>query len=123
MVRWIGGPHVAAHRDTAAIFARIKPTCDSADYEQLVRGFTKGAQTLVNAYNSQENHQAYRDYGNPTSIDENTAMVDKTLLNEVARGCALMLDPGLIIIWKVSNKPRTASCNSTTPQETSSRLQ
>jgi hypothetical protein len=96
LVRWIGGPHVAAHRDNATIFARIKPTCKPADYEQLVRVFTKGSPTLVNAYSNQENYQAYRQYGNHTSIEDNTAMVDKTLLKEVARGCALMIDPALM---------------------------
>jgi hypothetical protein len=84
MVRWIGGPHVAAHRDNAAIFGRLKTTCKPNDYDQLVRVFTKGSPTFVNAYNTQANYHAYRDYGNHTSIEDNKAMVDKTLLKEVA---------------------------------------
>jgi hypothetical protein len=40
MVRWIGDPHVGAHRDNTAIFARLKETCNDANYKELVRVFT-----------------------------------------------------------------------------------
>jgi hypothetical protein len=32
MVRWIGGPYTAAHRDNEIIFARLKKTCVDEDY-------------------------------------------------------------------------------------------
>jgi hypothetical protein len=96
MVRWIGGPHVAAHRDNDAIFARLKETCDEQNLNDLVRVFTQGSPTLVNADCTQENYRAYRDYGNHSTIADNQAMVDKTLLKEVSRGCAMMLDPDIM---------------------------
>jgi hypothetical protein len=96
MVRWIGGPHVAAHRDNATIFARLKETCDEENYNDLVRIFTQGSPTLINADCRQDNYRAFREYGNHKTIDDNKAMVDKTLLKEVSRGCSLTLDPALI---------------------------
>jgi hypothetical protein len=87
MVRWIGGPHVGAHRDNTAIFARLKETCDDANYKELIRVFTQGSPTYINAECSQANCKAYRVYGNHSSLMENTAMVAKTLLKDVARGC------------------------------------
>ena len=96
MVRWIGGPHVAAHRDNEVIFARLKETCEEENYNDLVRVFSQGSPTLVNADCTQENYRAYLEYGNHTTITDNQAMVEKTLLKEVSRGCTLMLDPDII---------------------------
>ena len=96
MVRWIGGPHVAEHRDNEAIFSRLKKTCESEVYHQLVRIFTQGSPTFVNAECSQQNYQAYKEYGNHSTINDNQAMVTKTLLKEVKRGCSLMLDPDIM---------------------------
>jgi hypothetical protein len=95
MVRWIGGPHVAAHRDNKTIFERIKKTCKDADYQQLVRIFTHGSPTYINAECLQPNYEASRKYGNHSSINNNPAMVHKTLNKQVARGAAIMLDPSL----------------------------
>jgi hypothetical protein len=95
-IPWIGGPHVGAHRDDTAIFARLKETCDNANYKELVRVFTQGSPTYINAECSQANYKAYRVYGNHSSFTENKAMVAKTLLKDVARGCTLMLDPDIM---------------------------
>jgi hypothetical protein len=96
MVRWVEGPHVGAHRDNTAIFARLKETCDDANYKELVRVFTQGSPTYINAECSQANYKAYQVYGNYSSFKENTAMVARTLLKDVARGCTLMLDPDIM---------------------------
>jgi hypothetical protein len=95
MVRWIGGAHIGAHRNNAAIFARLKDTCQEENYNDLVRIFTQGSPTYINAECSQANYQAYRVYGNHSSFTENTAMVNKTLLKDASRGCTLMLDPDI----------------------------
>jgi hypothetical protein len=96
MVRWIGGPHVGAHRDNRAIFAIVKEACEEENYQDLVRIFTTGSPAYINAECSQENYRAYRDYGNHSSLEENPALVEKTLLKDVKRGCSLMLDPLLL---------------------------
>lgn len=96
MVRWIAGPHVGEHRDNKEIFARLKPTCADENFQDLVRVFTKGSPTYVNAECSQANYRAFRDYGNHSSFDDNPAMVDKTLLKDVSRGNTLMIDPALL---------------------------
>jgi hypothetical protein len=96
MVRWIGGPHVGAHRDNTATLARLKETCDDANYTKLVRVFTQGSPTYINAKCSQANYKAYRVYGNHSSFTENLAMVAKTLLKDVTWGSTLMLNPGIM---------------------------
>jgi hypothetical protein len=93
MVRWIGGPHVGAHRDLSTILPMAKKACDEQSYQDLVRIFAQGAPTHINAECSQANYRAYRDYGNHKSFDDTTGIVTKTLLKDVKRGCALMLDP------------------------------
>ncbi len=106
MVRWIGGPHVGEHRDNEAIFSRLKKTCGSEVYHQLVRIFTQGSPTFVNAECSQQNYQAYKEYGNHSTINDNQAMVTKTLLKEVKRGCSLMLDPdAMVFLENVKQTP------------------
>ncbi len=96
MVRWIGGPHVGAHRNNEAVFAIVKEHCKEENYLDLVRIFTQGSPAYINAYCRQDNYLAYRDYGNHSSLDENLALVEKTLLKDVKRGCSLMLDPLLL---------------------------
>jgi hypothetical protein len=95
VVRWIGGPHTAEHRDNEAIFARLKDTCSDGNFRELVRIFTKGSPTYVNAKMSQDEYKAYREFGNHASIDENPEMVNKTVVKEVARGFALTLNPDI----------------------------
>ena len=80
MVRWIGGSHVGAHRNNAAIFAIVKEACGKQNYLDLVRIFTHGAPAFINAKCSQANYRAYRDYGNHSSFDDeaNNDLVEKT---------------------------------------------
>jgi hypothetical protein len=89
MARWIGGPHVAEHRVNSEILARLKRMCDEEN-------FNKGSPTCVNAECSQESCRAPREHGNHSTIANNPAMVTKTLLKEVKRGCSLMLDPDIM---------------------------
>jgi hypothetical protein len=96
MVRWIGGPHIGAHRDLETILPLAKEACDEQSYKDLVRIFTRGAPTYINAVCSQENRKAYRDYGNHACFNDTTGLVEKTLLKDVKRGCTLMLDPILL---------------------------
>jgi hypothetical protein len=95
VVRWIGGPHVGAHRDLSTILPMAKKeACDEQSYTDLVRIFTQGAPTYINAECSQAYYRAYRDYGNHKSFDDTTGIVTtKTLLKDAKRGCTLMLDP------------------------------
>jgi hypothetical protein len=52
--------------------------------------------TYVNAECSQDNYRAYKEHGNHSSVEDNLPMVEKTLVKEVARGCALTLDPAVM---------------------------
>jgi hypothetical protein len=91
MVRWIGGPHAAEHCVNGETFARPKETCIEENFNELVQVFTKGSPTCINAECSQENHHACRERSNHSVIDDNQAMVTKTLLKEMNQGRLLML--------------------------------
>jgi hypothetical protein len=93
VVRLIGGPHAAEHRDHDAIFARIKPTCSEGNYNELVRIFTKGSPTYINADMTQDDCKEFRAFGNHASCAENPKTLTKTLVKEVSRGFALTLNP------------------------------
>jgi hypothetical protein len=73
------------------MFARPKETCIEENFNELVQVFTKGSPTCINAECSQENHHACRERSNHSVIDDNQAMVTKTLLKEMNQGRLLML--------------------------------
>jgi hypothetical protein len=114
MVRWIGGPHAAEHCVNGETFARPKETCIEENFNELVQVFTKGSPTCINAECSQENHHACRERSNHSVIDDNQAMVTKTLLKEMNQGRLLMLDVDVVAFLedckKTSHHAEVAEC-------------
>ena len=51
LVRWIGGPHLATHRNTKRILAKLKPSVTPSVLAEVKRIFTYGAPKYCNAYN------------------------------------------------------------------------
>jgi hypothetical protein len=96
VVRWIGGPHVAAHGDHAAILREIKPLLEPQNYQDLVRVFTWGSPSQYNAYADTANFQAYRKYGNHKTIGDHMQKVRTTMAKEARNDFVLTLEPTLI---------------------------
>ena len=93
VVRYIGGPHVGAHRNSQAILAAIKGIVSPDLVAELERLWTQGAPTVCNAYSSEENFQAFRRYGNHSSVLEDTEKTRKALVKDNRRGACLTMDP------------------------------
>jgi len=68
VVRWVGGPHVAAHRTSADILTHLV-TCGAPPdlLTDLSRIFNSGIPAVYNISATEANFQAYHNYGNHSS--------------------------------------------------------
>ena len=96
LVRWMGGPHVAAHRDTEQILAKWQHVLKAETYTNLARIFRSGVPNACNAASTEENLQAFLEYGNHASLDEDPQKTLKALTKDFKRGYALLFDPRAI---------------------------
>ncbi|KAI2510434.1 hypothetical protein MHU86_4007 [Fragilaria crotonensis] len=96
MVRWIGGPHVNAHLNVPAILAKLKLIVDSDIHKDISRILLLGAPALCNASATEENFQAYLQYGNHESVKKNQQVYASTIVKQNKRGLTLIMDPQLI---------------------------
>jgi len=96
LVRWIGGPHVGAHRDAEAILTYLQGKIDPDTWRDIARGFRHGAPNLCNAEASNKNFEAFREYGNHRPYEENREEVERTLVKDNARGYCLVFDQRVV---------------------------
>ena len=96
VVRWIGGPHVGAHRDPHATLAFIRGIVDADICDELERIWFQGVPKVCNASASEANFQAFRQYGNHSSAAENPEIAHKVVVKESRRGYALTMDPRIL---------------------------
>lgn len=97
LVRWLGGPHVAAHRDTEAILQRWRPVLQEQTYKDLARVFRHGIpNTCANAHASETNFQTYLAYGNHSTVDSVPEKAQQALLKDFKRSFAMVFDPRLV---------------------------
>jgi hypothetical protein len=96
LVRWLGGPHVGAHRDVRAIIRKLRPGVEPAVLADLARVFRVGAPARCHAHSSEDNFQAFRRYGNHQSATLNPDKLMRVFEKDVRRGFALALDVRLL---------------------------
>ena len=96
VVRWIGGPHTAAHAKPTETLAKLKNIIDPDIWSDLERILISGAPALCNAVATEENFQAYRTNDNHTSVRENQEEFAKSIVKQSKRGLTLIMDPDLI---------------------------
>ena len=70
LVRWIGGLHTGAHRDTKACLAYLADKIDADTHSELTRLWMSGAPKFCNAESSERNFQAFFKYGNHSTVEE-----------------------------------------------------
>lgn len=93
MVRWIGGPHVAAHRDHPSILKRLRSASTPKPVlKNLERIFTSGIPNRCNASSTEANFQAYSDYGNHSTVEEEPEKTMQTVIKDNKRGYTLLFD-------------------------------
>jgi hypothetical protein len=96
VVRWIGGPHVAAHRNVDLVLARLRISVAPAVLKDLERILRFGSPALCNATSTEENLQAFRQYGNHKTIDQDWEKTKKALVKDNNQGYTLHMDPRLV---------------------------
>ena len=95
-VRWIGGPHVGAHRNVEKTLRNLRGKVDAATYDTLAASWNDGVPKLCNAEASDENFRAFLDYGNHESVSKKPELAYKTLLKDSKRGYCLLFDPRMV---------------------------
>jgi hypothetical protein len=100
-VRWIGGPHVGAHRDVPQILATVQAAVDAGHLDQescndLERILRHGSPALCNAHASEENFQAFHRHGNHKSANHDAKKTMDTLVKDSKRGFCLVLDKRIL---------------------------
>ena len=97
LTRYIGGPHIGAHRDLAQIRARLTPGVEPDLINSVINVFEYGAPQQVHAYSSNKNFMAYWNYGNHSSCDLHKKEFKGTIIKDVRRGNIALLDKTLIL--------------------------
>ena len=96
VVRWIGGPHTNAHISPVTILENLKPIIDADIWTDLHRILIQGAPALCNVTATEENFQAFLQYGNHTSPADNQDIIAATVIKQSKRGLTLIMDPALV---------------------------
>ena len=96
VVRWIGGPHVAAHRDHHATLAKLEGVVEPEIISGLRRLWFFGAPAHCNGSASEANFQAFRRYGNHSTVLHDPFKTYQALVKDNKRGFCLTMDPRLV---------------------------
>ena len=99
LVRWIGGPHVGAHRDHFSTFELLgKAGADPEVVSDLERIFLSGIPSLCAAEASEENFSAFYNYGNHSTVDDEPEKTYKAMVKDNRRGFTLLFDPRIVLL-------------------------
>ena len=96
LVRYLGGPHIGAHRDTKALRRRLSLGVPPRVLEPFLRLLRLGAPSYVNAHGSNANFMDYYRYGNHKSVTTNEEEFRKVMVKDSKRGNILVLDQRLL---------------------------
>jgi hypothetical protein len=97
VVRYMGGPHTAAHRDPDALLAALRPSVDPTVLSDLECILGNGTPAYINAHSTEKNFQAYRTFGNHCTVsDIPEEEVRNTLAKSFIRGYVLVMNEKLL---------------------------
>ena len=96
-VRYIGGPHIGAHRDLTAIRQRLQAGVEPALLDQVIHQFEYGAPQQVHGYSSNENFMEYFHYGNHKLCATHSKKFRQVMLKDSRRGNTLLIDILLLL--------------------------
>lgn len=96
-VRWIGGPHVAHHRDHLAILHRLRHSklCAST-YADISRILLRGIPNRCQAFSSAENFEAFYSYGNHATVEAEPEKTYQAMVKDNRKGYTLLFDQRLV---------------------------
>ena len=95
-VRWIGGPHVAAHRNHPVTLRHLRTAgLPTPLVDEMERIFVSGIPRRCNASSTEANFQAYLAYGNHATVDEAPAKTYAALVKDNKKGYTILFDKRL----------------------------
>jgi hypothetical protein len=98
VVRFIGGPHIGAHRrDTKAILKELKGKATDKAWHDLEWLYTRGAPHHCNAEATEDNFMAYFLYGNHKSAYTDLPTTWKSLVKDFKSSYSLCTDERIIV--------------------------
>jgi hypothetical protein len=129
LVRWMGGLHVSSYRSTDDVLGFLQGIVDDDVHKELTRIWNYGIPKYCNAEASEANFQAYRAFGNHSTVDHDPEKLYKTLLKDAALEQVLIFDErmipfllnchltplGLVNIDVLGKKPRPVFDSTTRP--------
>jgi hypothetical protein len=96
LVRWMGGTHVGAHRDTDAILAYLQDKIRPDTLNDLTRIYRQGIPARCNAEATERNFQAFYRYGNHSTVHAEPEKTLAALTKDYNRGYVIVVDPRVI---------------------------
>ena len=94
--RWIGGPHVGAHRDIPRTIQYLRGKIDNDTLDILEKSWKHGVPKQCNAYALEENFRAYLAYGNHATVTKEPDIARKTLIKDSKKGYVLLFDKRMV---------------------------
>jgi hypothetical protein len=99
LVRWIGGPHVNAHRDHSSILATlVEAGAPEPVLSDLRRIFYDGIPAKCQAFSNEENFSAYYRYGNHSTVDIDPDKALQALIKDNRKGFTLLFDSRAVLL-------------------------
>ncbi|KAG7339164.1 hypothetical protein IV203_020107 [Nitzschia inconspicua] len=96
LVRWIGGPHLATHRNVPKIISTLRYSVDPQTLQDLERVFTIGSPRLCQAASTEANFLSFMRYGNHASARNNPDKLLQVFVKDAKRGFTLVVDDRLL---------------------------
>jgi hypothetical protein len=96
IIRWLGGPHVAAHRDVDKIIKTLQGSVDQTTLSHLERLFRSGSPEYCEGKSSEKNFNQFLAYGNHKTIEQDWERTEKTVRKDAQRGYNIHMDAELV---------------------------
>jgi hypothetical protein len=99
LVRWIGGPHVGAHRDHLTILASLEAAgVEASVVADLRRIFLNGIPGSCHAVSGEDNFTAYYRYGNHSTVDDDPEKAYQAMVKDNRKGFTLLFDYRAVLL-------------------------
>jgi hypothetical protein len=98
LVRWIGGPHVAAHRDHPSILGTLQSAgVDAHVVSGLQQIFLSGIPATCQAVSKEDNFNTYYRYGNHSTVSDAPEKAYDAMVKDNRKGFTLLFDQRAVL--------------------------
>jgi hypothetical protein len=99
LVRWIGGPHVGAHRDHQTTLKLLESSgVDTQVVADLRRIFLHGIPGVCQAVSDEDNFAAYYRYGNHSTVKDDPDKAYQAMVKDNRKGFTLLFDHRAVLL-------------------------